>query len=154
MYRYFPDRIALLQALGARNLERTLSRVADEVADPRHENWLDALSAAFGILVDAYRTEPGFRGLRVGDVIDLRPAPTERTYNSIVADAMLDRLIERFDIEDGPALRLKFEAAIEVSDALATRAFARDPRGDERFLIEGRDVVYRMLADHLGEVRP
>ncbi|HWR84690.1 MAG TPA: TetR/AcrR family transcriptional regulator [Rhodoglobus sp.] len=153
VYRYFPDRIALLQALGARNLERTLSRVSDEIGDPRHENWLDALTAAFGIMVDAFRTEPGFRGLRVGDVIDLRPALNDRTFNSVVADALLDRLIARFGIEDGPQLRFKFEAAIEVSDALATRAFARDPQGDERFLVEGREVVYRMLADYLGDVR-
>jgi AcrR family transcriptional regulator len=152
VYRYFPDRIALLQALGARNLERALSRIEDEIGDPRHENWLDALGAALGILVDAFRTEPGFRGLRVGDVIDLRPVTTERTYNSIVADTLLDRLISRFGVEDGPELRFRFEAAVEVSDALATRAFARDPQGDERFLAEGREIVVRMLADHLGAV--
>jgi AcrR family transcriptional regulator len=153
VYRYFPDRIALLQALGARNLERTLGKVEDEIGDPRHENWLDALSAGFGILVEAFRSEPGFRGLRVGDVIDLRPAPTEPTGNSVVAQTLVDRLIDRFGVDDTPELRFKFEAAMEVSDALATRAFARDPKGDDRFLDEGRDVVYRMLVEHLGDVR-
>lgn len=152
IYRYFPDRIALLQALGARNLERVLTRVTDEILDPRHENWLVALSAAFGILVDAFRSEPGFRGIRVGDVLDLRPAPTERTYNSIVSDRVLDALIQRFGVEDSPELRFRFEIAIEVSDALATRAFARDPQGDEAFLVAGRDTVYAMLAEHFGEV--
>lgn len=150
VYRYFPDRIALLQALAARNLERVLARTSEEIGDPRHENWVEALSAAFAVLVDAYRSEPGFRGLRVGDVIDLRPAPTERTYNSIVADRLLDRLVERFGLQDGPELRFRFETAIEVSDALATRAFARDPQGDDRFLDAGRDVVYSMLSEYLG----
>jgi AcrR family transcriptional regulator len=154
VYRYFPDRIVLLQALGARNLDRVLTRVTDEIMNPSHSDWLAALSSAFGILVEAFRSEPGFRGLRVGDVIDLRPAPNERPFNSLVADRLLDALIERFEVKDSPELRFRFETAIEVSDALAARAFARDPDGDEAFLVAGRDLVYSMLVEHFGTVAP
>lgn len=154
VYRYFPDRIALLQALGARNLERVLTRSSDEILNPAHTDWLTALSASFGVLVEAYRTEPGFRGLRVGDVIDLRPAPNERTYNSIVSDRLLDGLVSRFGVPDNQEVRFLFETVIEVSDSLATRAFARDPQGDERFLIAGREHVYALLAAHFGLVEP
>lgn len=152
VYRYFPDRIALLQALASRNLERVLTRVGDEVLKAEHSTWLDAMGAAMNILVDAFRTEPGFRGLRVGDSIDLRPSPNERTYKSIVAGRMLDGLIERFGFEDSEELRLLFESAVEVSDALATRAFAFGTEPDARFLKVGYDVTYAMLAPHLGEV--
>lgn len=152
VYRYFPDRIVLLQALGARNLERVLTRVSDEITDPRHDDWVAALDSAFGILVEAFRSEPGFRGLRVGDAIDLRPAPNERPFNALVADRLLDGLIQRFDMKDSPELRFRFETAIVISDALAARAFARDPNGDEAFLIAGRDLVYSMLVDHFGSV--
>lgn len=152
VYRYFPDRIVLLQALGARNLERVLSRVSDEIMNPVHTDWVAALSSAFGAVVEAFRSEPGFRGLRVGDVIDLRPAPGGRPFNSLVADRLLDALIERFGVTDSPELRFRFETAIEVSDALAARAFARDPQGDEAFLIAGRDLVYSMLVEHFGTV--
>src|SRR5690606_31468411 len=123
VYRYFPDRIALLQALGARNLERVLATVMDDVMDEQHATWFDALSAGFTHFVEAYRSEPGFRSLRVGDVIDLRPAPNERTFNSIVADALLTALVQRFGVDGSDETRFVFEAAIEVSDALATRAF-------------------------------
>ena len=150
VYRYFPDRIALLQALGSRNLERVLTRVSDEIRDRRHPDWVAALTAAFGMLVEAFRTEPGFRGVRVGDVFDLRPAPVERTFNSIVADRLLDGLVERFGLPDNADIRFRFESAIVVSDALATRAFAFDRDGDERFLLAGRDTVYAMLAPHFG----
>ncbi len=152
VYRYFPDRIALLQGLAARNLERVLGTVVDEVLNPQYDNWVDALSAGFAHFVAAYRHEPGFRGIRLGDVLDLRPAANERTYNSFVADSLLAALVSRFGIDDSEENRFAFEAAIEVSDALATRAFARDPNGDERFLLMGRDTVYRMLADRFGEV--
>ncbi len=150
VYRYFPDRIALLQALGARNLDRVLARIDDELADSTHPDWAAALDEGFAVIIDAYRTEAGFRALRVGDVLDLRPAPVDRTYNSIVADSMLDRLIERFGVEDTPQLRFAFETAVEVSDGLATRAFARDPQGDERFLLARRDLVHSMLSGYFG----
>jgi AcrR family transcriptional regulator len=152
VYRYFPDRIALLQALGARNLERVLSRADAAVLDEQYTDWATALGAAFAVLVDAFRTEPGFRGLRVGDVIDLRPTPNERRYNTVVADRLLDGLVSRFGVTDSPELRFAFETSIEISDALAARAFATNPQGDDAFLQKSEDVVYGILAVHLGAV--
>lgn len=152
VYRYFPDRIVLLQALASRNLSRVNTRVTDEVVDPKHGDWLAALSAAMGILVEAYRLEPGFRGLRVGDMLDLRPPVRDRTERSVIADALLDGLVARFGLPDSPEIRFTFETAMEVSEALATRAFTFDAEGDVRFLIAGRDLVYDMLVPHFGEV--
>lgn len=151
VYRYFPDRIAVLQALGARNLDRVLSRAAEEIVDERHENWVAAMSAAFDVLVESFRTEPGFRSIRVGDVIDLRPAPNPRTYNSIVADSLFDGLVTRFDVTDTAEARFAFEAAIEISDALAARAFSRDPAGEAGFLEAGRVATYATLLPFFGE---
>jgi AcrR family transcriptional regulator len=150
VYRYFPDRIAVLQALGARNLDRVLSKITEEIAAPEHSTWLDALTAAFGILEGAFRSEPGFRSLRVGDVIDLRPAPTEKTSNSVVADAMLESLAQRFDLTVDDEARFDFEAAVELSDALAARAFSRDADGDGRFLEAARTSVANLLTTRFG----
>ena len=150
VYRYFPDRIAVLQALAARNLERVLDRTTNEIVDTRNVTWVDALSASFAVLVDAFRTEAGFRGLRVGDVLDLRPAANERTFNSVVSDRLLDALVERFGFTDSPELRFRFETVVEISDALATRAFARDPQGDDAFLGASRDIVKQLLSQDFG----
>ncbi|TBN56997.1 TetR/AcrR family transcriptional regulator [Glaciihabitans arcticus] len=152
VYRYFPDRIAVLQALGARNLDRVLRRVHDELVDERHTNWLDALSSSFGVLVEAFRNEAGFRSLRVGDVIDIRPRASERTFNSVVADTLLDGLVSRFGVADTPETRFAFEVALEVSDSLASRAFVFDHSGDQAFLDAGRQYVYAILSQHFGAV--
>jgi AcrR family transcriptional regulator len=146
VYRYFPDRIALLQALGARNLDRVLDRLSLEVVNAPHDDWLSALSATVNVLVTSFRDEPGFRGLRVGDVIDLRPAPEERTYKSSIADRLLEGLAERFGVEITDELRCASEVAIEVSEALAVRAFARSAEGDEDYLRVGREIVYGILS--------
>ena len=151
VYRYFPDRIAVLQALAARNLERSLEKTVTEINNPDNTTWMDALSAAFGVFVEAFRHEPGFRSLRVGDVIDLRPAPNERTFNSVVADSMRAGLVARFDLVDDEKTAFLFECAIEISDAMASRAFLYNSEGEESFLEAGRNAVYSMLAPHFGE---
>ena len=149
VYRYFPDRIAVLQALGARNLDRVLSRVSDEMLNESHSTWTESLTAAFEVLKDAFGNEAGFRSLRVGDVIDLRPAPNPRSYNSIVAETMHEGLVKRFGVTDSAEARFAFEAAIEISDALAARAFSTEPV-DEKFLEVARDSTYALLAPHFG----
>lgn len=150
VYRYFPDRIAVLQALGSRNLDRVLGRINAEFADERHDTWLSALTAGFDIFVDAFRTEIGFRSIRAGDVIDLRPAASPTTFNSRIADEMLRILSERFDVADTAEAHFAFETAIEVTDALVARAFARDATGDERFLEQARTVVRGILERHFA----
>lgn len=147
VYRYFPDRIALLQALGARNLERVVGRVGEAVLDPANGDLVSALEAAFGVLEHAFRTEPGFRSLRVGDVIDLRPRQSERTFNSVVVDRMVDAAAERFGIPADDDTRFRFEVVLELSDALASRSFALDPAGDSRFLQAAHDISLRQLID-------
>lgn len=146
VYRYFPDRLVLLQALGARNLDRVLAVLLTELRSPDHSSWQEAVDGAFDAFVDACRTEPGFRGLRVGDVIDLRPGVGERPFSSLLADRMFDVLVDRFQIPDTADVRLRFETAMLITDAVASRAFARDPQGDEAFLELGRQIVGETLA--------
>lgn len=150
VYRYFPDRIAVLQALASRNLDRVLAGISGAIADTRHANWRDAVGAGFDAYVDLFRSEPGFASLRSGDVIDLRPAVSATTHNSLVADAMVRALSSRFGLEDDPATRFAFETAVEVMDALAARAFARDSRGDSAFLGSGRSLLLSIIAEQLG----
>jgi AcrR family transcriptional regulator len=151
VYRYFPDRIAVLQALAARNLDRVLGQIRVAFTDHHHDTWLSAMSAAFDVFVSAFRTEPGFRSLRVGDVIDLRPAATPTTYNSKIAEEMLRILAESFEIEETPEAQFAFETAIEVTDALVARAFARDVAGDPAFLDQARTIVRSILEGYFPE---
>jgi AcrR family transcriptional regulator len=154
VYRYFPDRIAVLQALSTRNLTRVITRLSDEILDARHGDWAVAFGAAFDVFAEAYRSEPSFRGLRFGDVLDMRPAALEHTFNSIVSTRLLDNMLSRFGGVDSPEIRFTFETAIEVLDALATRAFARDAQGDQAFLDAGRDLVTSILAPHFETAQP
>src|SRR5690606_21923869 len=95
VYRYFPDRIAVLQSLSARNEERVTERVVAAIGDSAHTTWPAAFDAALEVYTQFFREEPGFASLRLGDVLDLRPAEgTPR--NTVLAQAVLEALTARF----------------------------------------------------------
>lgn len=149
VYRYFPDRIAVLQSLAARNAERMIDRALDALRDSRHADWVAAMSGSFDVLVEAFRTEPGFASLRLGDVLDLRPA-AGLPANTVLAHRMYDALLERFGLTGSDDARTALVAAIEASDALVARGFARDPEGDEAFISRARQAAIALLSDHFG----
>ena len=152
VYRYFPDRLAVLQALAQRNFERMADRVRAEVIDPGHSTWLEATDGVLGVFVEAFRSEPGFRSIRLGDVIDLYPRAATETANSAMARVIFEALADRFELPTDDTTVFAFDVAIEVSDALVARAFVIDPKGDERYLDQVRAGVRVLLEQHFGRV--
>jgi AcrR family transcriptional regulator len=149
VYRYFPDRIAVLQSLAARNVERLLVRTADELQAGRHPSATDAVLAMHAVVVDLFRTEPGYRSLRAGHVIDLRPAVTESTGNAMFATAVSDALVAHYGVIDSAEMRLAIGTAVELIDALVARAFARSDVGDAELLGESERALRAALAGRL-----
>lgn len=149
VYRYFPDRIAVLQALAARNLERVLTAMTDAYSDRDNTTWREAVLAGYDAYVAAFRSEPGFSSLRGGDVLDLRPPTTPITVNAQVAELMSAAIAARFGTSSTSEAQFAFENAIEVMDAVVARAFARDADGDQAFLESGRSLVQSILAAQL-----
>ena len=146
VYRYFPDRIAVLQSLAARNSERLLAALSTELSDERHTTAVHALLGVVDTTAELFRTEPGYKSLRVGDVLDLLP-PSSEANGAVVASAVTAGLGQRFGITEaaGPAIG----TAITVIDALVSRAFARDVRGDAALLDETRRVVRLVVSEAL-----
>ena len=146
VYRYFPDRIAVLQSLAARNTERLMSRLGGELAAGRHDSATDAVVAVLHAMADLFRTEPGYRSLRAGDVLDLLPPQTESTANAAEADAIADALVSGYAVVDTADARLAIGTAVEIADALVARAFARDAQGNAALLAEAERSVRSVLA--------
>jgi len=147
VYRYFPDRIAVLQSLAARNIERTSGSTFAALMDPARENWFMALGAVFDEIKAAYRDEPGFASLRYGDVLDLRPATGLPAMQGF-ADNLFDALVRRFDLDGSDAARTAFSAVVVATDALTARAFTRDPQGDENFLLAGVATASALMSPY------
>lgn len=147
VYRYFPDRIAVLQSLAARNGERTIDHALAEISNPEHPNWFVGLGNVFDYLKAAFRDEPGFASLRYGDVLDLRPhvgAPAMQGF----ADRLFDAVVSRFDLDGSDAARSAFSAVVVTTDALMARAYASDPQGDETFLLAGVATAAALMSPY------
>lgn len=132
VYRYFPDRIALLLALAGRNLERLRARFERSLG-AEHEHWLDTVRAMFEDFVAAYREIPSFLSIRTGDMLDLGAVrPAEST--PIIASETLTVLHHQFGIPDDAEHRAAILRAFTVVDAVVMFAFQRDSYGDPEVL--------------------
>lgn len=153
VYRYFPDRIAVLQSVSMRFITQFNVKVEEAVSSPKQATWVDAMDAVVTALVDSFRHVPGFRSLRFGDVIDLRPPQSESSGSAVLAVRLAGLLSSRFGLADDRDLKFRLEAAIDMADALLARAFRDDAKGDTRFIAEAHDVVRSYLVGFYGEPR-
>jgi len=149
VYRFFPDRISLMRALSERNLELFVTRFTAELEEKDIENWEQALDMVINQFVKLHETEPGFRALRFGDVIDEQLLDGTQSNNGVLAEPFKVLLVERFGIQDDELLIRRINVATEICDGLLTRAFIDDPDGDEWLIGECKIVVRDYLDQRL-----
>jgi AcrR family transcriptional regulator len=151
VYHYFPDRLALVEALIARNSERFMAAVTDRLENPQITTWREALNAVLDVLIEMYRSEPGFCKIGLNDrFLTAQSAPVIADQDHLAA-AFLNLFRERYAPEtaEPPDLLLHFEIAVQLGDALMGRAFHTDRNGEERVLAEARRVLEGYLAPFL-----
>ena len=147
VYRYFPDRVAVLQAVAGRNLERATRALRADLERDNPSSVSGALATALETLIRFFREEQGFRSLRTGDVLDIRPLTGSRGGNAEIAAVIRDYLHEVHNVRlDSPA-RVAIETAVDVTDALLGRAFMHSDRGDSTVLSEARRVAESIVQD-------
>jgi len=136
VYRYYPDRVAVLQALRS--------------SGP--ETWWDAVDCAVTAFVDLYRTEPGFRIVHFADRERTPISGSEELESGYFARQLAGVLAEEFGLHGGPDLIFRLEVTVEMADSILSRAFHSDPNGDERFIAECRRVMRDYLAGYYGPI--
>src|SRR6188508_1191625 len=67
VYRYFPDRVAVLHSLRERSVRRYRERVADAMERTELEGWWNVIDVALEVCAELYRTEPGFSVVHAAD---------------------------------------------------------------------------------------
>lgn len=147
VYRYFPNIQSLLRALAARNMQKFTAAMFG--ADARQaENSTAAMNLAIDAYAELLRTEPGFRALGFGDVIDKRFVQPEVSNNSVLAREFYTLFVERYGMAASDDLAIDLEIVIEIADALLHRAFLYERTGDERYITKLRVLVEDYMAPH------
>lgn len=152
VYRYFPDRIVLLQALRDRALLRYRHAVVEGIHREQPSKWWNAVECAIDAFVDMFRTEPGFRIVRFSDAERSGlPEEEEVAQDADFAHRFAEILSDEFGLPAGDRLNFHLEVVVEVTDALINRAFMNDPAGEERFIEEARVVARDYLEKRYGD---
>jgi AcrR family transcriptional regulator len=151
VYRYFPDRIVLLQALRDRALLRYRRSVVQAIDEQSPAHWWNAVECAIDAFVGMFRTEPGFRIIRFSDV-ERSGVPEDEVVRPVgFAQQFADILSDEYGLPAGEDLAFRLEVVVEIMDSLINRAFVEDPEGDERFIAEARTVAREYLERRFGQ---
>lgn len=148
VYRYFPDRIAILQGIADRNVRTLGERFEQVVAVPR-DDLLDDLTALFHAYVELYRELPGYRSLRAGETL-----PTSMRPKGAVVVELVERVAATIGPRHGVALdaddRERLVDCFHVVDAVVGAAFVDDPQGDAHLIALAYEVARAVSRRRLG----
>ena len=147
VYRYFPNIQSLLKALAARNLDKFNTRLRELLPEDATDS-VGAMNAGIDTYLELGRTEPGFRALRFGDVIEDRFISDEPGVSVGISAMFTELLVTRYGVNSTPELAFDIEVLVEIGDALLHRAFRNDRQGDERFISRLREIVRDFIVSH------
>ena len=150
VYRYFPDKEAIVQALAVSywsDFEDLVAAAADaDELDPLPDPGvvvLDALAAGF-------RARPGFLALWYGGLRTEEVRDATRPTRSAIARS-IGRILAVHWPDASDEDRATCAAMVVLAgDGLLREAFRRDPTGDERVLAESKLMLDAYMVARLG----
>jgi AcrR family transcriptional regulator len=153
VYRYFPDLQSIVAALAQRNLRRFVTRVAEVLGDSELP-WQGALGAVVDTYAEFFRSEPGFRWLRLGDPIDRFLLSGRESNRTLLARHTCQMFFERYEVDWRVDLLEHVEVIVEISDVLTARAFESAPEVEAFFLDQCKRIVVGYLREYLSRPHP
>ena len=149
IYRYFPDKEALFDALAARCLTRFESLMDDLVAQSRTEKWADPVGMLFDVYADLYRTDASLRAIWFGGLLSEHLREADRAHKRVMAQGLRDILISQDIAGDTPELGTVCHAAMLASDAITQEAFRNSDSGDTALMAEAKTML-RSYVDSIN----
>jgi AcrR family transcriptional regulator len=150
VYRYFPDRIAVVEALAIRCTQRLGSRFVESVESSGATTWEQGIDALVDMTIEMYRTEPGFRAIRFGDADDGSGAP-DADRMALLGNSVADIFRDRFQFPDTPRFATVWEMLAESGHAVIARAHRVRGVTDDRLITEHRAMAKAYLRSLLAQ---
>ncbi|GAB3805275.1 hypothetical protein GCM10028798_26820 [Humibacter antri] len=148
VYRYFPDRIALLAALRDRAVRRYRQAASDELERNQPATWQDAIAVLVDRFAGMFRTEPGFRIMRFEEVrgVDEGVATVDHVHE--FAERLAGILVASYGFAYSDELVFRLDIACQMAESLIERAYLRESRGDDLVLAEAGVVAIAYLEKY------
>ncbi|MGX7824436.1 TetR/AcrR family transcriptional regulator [Actinokineospora sp. 24-640] len=150
VYRYFPDKLAVMKAVHGRNSVRYRELVREATKDLVLAEWREAVDRSFAIYVDMCRTDDGFRAISKAGLaateLDETGCPDDP-----LADTLADLLVDRFGFADTAELRTVLLQCVTLGDVLTRLAFRLVDTGHQDTLVKTHRIIVDLVAEHAPE---
>ena len=147
VYRYFPDKRTLVQAIERRNQRRYTETVRERLAVV--EDWRQAVDVTLDTFREMHRTDPGFRAVVLSGLGDPDLEATPGEFDDQHAGEFAELLSQRFGARDSREFRMTVTLTIAMGEALAHLADRLPAAEAEYVLSRGRPTLHRLLEPHL-----
>jgi AcrR family transcriptional regulator len=150
VYRFFPDKEAVVEALALRYWAEFADGVESLAHTMERKPLADPVAAIVDALAENFRTKPGFRALWFGGLRTERLRDATRPGRARFADHA-ERMIAVGWPDADPELRAATARMLVLTgDPLLREAFRLDPAGDPDLLDETKFVLNAYLEARLG----
>ncbi|MFJ8887323.1 TetR/AcrR family transcriptional regulator [Streptomyces sp. NPDC102402] len=150
VYRFFPNKRALVDALAERNLQTYAERIVARLEVIPEREWRAAIDAVLDEYLAMKRSVPGFALVDFGPPVPAA-GPLDEEVNRLVAGRLAELLSGHLGRgHDGAAsddgLLRTVLVCVQAADALLQLAFRADPEGDPGLVAETRILLRAYLA--------
>jgi AcrR family transcriptional regulator len=150
VYRYFPDKEAIVTALAVRYWSDFEDLVAAAAEADELEPLTDPGAAVIDALAAGFRARPGFLALWYGGLRTEAVRDATRPTRSAIARS-IERILAVHWPDAEETLRATTAAMVVLAgDGLLREAFRLDPAGDGRVLGESKVMLDAYIAARLG----
>jgi AcrR family transcriptional regulator len=153
LYRYFPDKEAIAEALALRYW-RELADLVERVAEAaEREPLADPLAAVLEALAAGFRARPGFLALWYSGHRTERVRDVTRAIRHNVGDSVQRIIAVHWPDSAAELRRVVAGMSVLIGDGLLREAFRINRDGDPLVLAEGRHALNCYVTDRLGAAR-
>jgi AcrR family transcriptional regulator len=154
VYRFFPDKQAIAEALAIRYWSDFADLVAGVAEADALEPVADPAAAVLGVLAAGFRARPGFLALWYGGLRTEQVRDRTRDARQAIATSIEQILAVHWPAARPEARAVTAQMVVLSGDGLLREAFRRDPDGDEALLTESSVVLSAYMAHRLGGALP
>ncbi|HJS97037.1 MAG TPA: TetR/AcrR family transcriptional regulator [Solirubrobacteraceae bacterium] len=149
VYRFFPDKEAIVEALAVRYWSDFEDLVAGVAESDEAQPLEDPVGAVLDVLVAGFRARPGFLGLWFGGLRTERVRDATRPTRTAIAASIGRVLARHWPEASRDTLAQVAEMAVLAGDGLLREAFRRDQKGDGAVLAESKHMLRAYIAERL-----
>ena len=150
VYRFFPDKEAIVEALAVRYWSDFEDLVAGLAEADEARPLDDPVGDAVDVLVAGFRARPGFLALWYEGLRTERVRDATRPTRAAIAKS-IGRILAQHWPETSRRTRARAaEMVVLAGDGLLREAFRRDRRGDRVVLAESKLMLTAYLGERLG----